>query len=622
MNPGKIQIHILYFTQAGADLAAKLTRELTPEASVTYKSGKGCCKEWTAEHFRKGNVLVYIGACGIAVRAIAPHIGSKDTDPAVIVIDEKGENVIPILAGHLGGANEWARKIAECTKGKAVLTTATDVNGVFAVDLFAKDNGLLIGDLKKAGRFTASLLEEGKAGVVIPRKYADLIRLEGEIPGELKAYDLPDEELAGLQGTNVALITPDAELSTSPDAPLRLIPRCVILGMGCRKGKSYEELRDFAEETLRELGLGREAVCAIASIDVKKEEPGLVSLAADLGVPLQTFSAEELEKSELENWTFAESDRVREHVGTGNVCERAAAAAGAEKILRGKTAKDGMTICVGMRPVELWWQPEDSSRRNDPKGHLFVVGIGPGNPEGMTGQAAAALESSDTIIGYSVYNDLVKPYYPDKRYLTTPMTGEEARCRMAIEEARAGHTVALICSCDPGVYGMAGLVLELAGNEKEDGRSCGTDIDLGFDIEIISGVTAALSGAALLGAPLVHDFAVISLSDRLTPWEKIEKRLRAAAEADLCIVLYNPSSRGRKEHLHRAAQILAEQVPQNRVCGIADRIGREGEKTRVMTLGELAEAETDMFSTVFVGNSSTKRLGNRMVTPRGYRSEK
>ena len=398
------------------------------------------CKEWTEEHFRKGNVLVYIGACGIAVRAIAPHIGSKETDPAVIVIDEKGENVIPILAGHLGGANEWARKIAECTKGKAVLTTATDVNGVFAVDLFAKDNGLLIGDLKKAGRFTASLLEEGKASVAIPRKYADLIQLKGEIPGELEVCDLPDEELAGLQGTNVALITPDAELSADPDAPLRLIPRCVILGMGCRKGKSYEELRGFAEETLRELGLGREAVCAIASIDVKKEEPGLVSLAADLGVPLQTFSAEELEKTELENWTFMESDRVREYVGTGNVCERAAAAAGTGKILRGKTAKDGMTICVGMRPVELCWKPDDKSDKNDPKGHLVVVGIGPGNPEGMTGQAAAALESSDTIIGYSVYNDLVKPYYPDKRYLTTPMTGEEARCRMAIEEAKAGHT--------------------------------------------------------------------------------------------------------------------------------------------------------------------------------------
>ena len=527
----------------------------------------------------------------------------------MIVIDEKGENVIPILAGHLGGANEWARKIAELTKGKAVLTTATDVNGIFAVDLFAKENQLLIGDLKKAARFTASLLEEGKASVVTPRKYADVIQFEDGIPAELQAYDLPDEQLAGQHGENVALITPDVEPSTNPDAPLRLIPRCVILGMGCRKGKSYEELRDFAEGTLQELGLDREAVCAIASIDVKKEEPGLVSLAADLGVPLQTFNAEELEKTELENWTFMESDRVREYVGTGNVCERAAAAAGARKILIGKTAKDGMTICVGMRPVELCWKPRAKSDKNDPKGHLFVVGIGPGNHEGMTGQAAAALESSDTIIGYSVYNDLVKPYYPDKRYLTTPMTGEEARCRMAIEEAKAGHTVALICSGDPGVYGMAGLVLELAG-------------DAGFDIEIVSGVTAALSGAALLGAPLVHDFAVISLSDRLTPWEKIEKRLRAAAEADLCIVLYNPSSKGRREHLHRAAQILMEYVPGSRVCGIADRIGRDGEKTRVMTLEELADAETDMFSTVFVGNSSTRQLGNRMVTPRGYSSEK
>ena len=609
MDPGKMQVHILYFTQTGSVLAAKLARELARVENVTYASGKGCCKEWTAEHFRKGNVLVYIGACGIAVRAVAPHIGSKETDPAVIVIDEKGENVIPILAGHLGGANEWARKIAELTKGKAVLTTATDVNGIFAVDLFAKENQLLIGDLKKAARFTASLLEEGKASVVTPRKYADVIQFEDGIPAELQAYDLPDEQLAGQHGENVALITPDVEPSTNPDAPLRLIPRCVILGMGCRKGKSYEELRDFAEGTLQELGLDREAVCAIASIDVKKEEPGLVSLAADLGVPLQTFSAEELEKTELENWTFMESDRVREYVGTGNVCERAAAAAGTGKILRGKTAKDGMTICVGMRPVELCWKPRAKSDKNDPKGHLFVVGIGPGNHEGMTGQAAAALESSDTIIGYSVYNDLVKPYYPDKRYLTTPMTGEEARCRMAIEEAKAGHTVALICSGDPGVYGMAGLVLELAG-------------DAGFDIEIVSGVTAALSGAALLGAPLVHDFAVISLSDRLTPWEKIEKRLRAAAEADLCIVLYNPSSKGRREHLHRAAQILMEYVPGSRVCGIADRIGRDGEKTRVMTLEELADAETDMFSTVFVGNSSTRRLGNRMVTPRGYSSEK
>ena len=352
MDRGKVQVHILYFTRTGSALAAKLAQELAREANVTYASGKGCCKEWTAEHFRRGNVLVYIGACGIAVRAIAPHIGSKETDPAVIVIDEKGENVIPILAGHLGGANEWARKIAELTKG--------------------------IGDLKKAGLFTASLLEEKEASVVIPRKYADVIRFEDGIPAELKVYDLPDEQLAGLHGENVALITPDAEPSTNPDAPLRLIPRCVILGMGCRKGKSYEELRGFAEGTLRELGIGREAVCAIASIDVKKEEPGLVSLAADFGVPLLTFNAEQLEKIELEDWIFTESDRVREHVGIGNVCERAAAAAGAGKIIRGKTAKDGMTICVGIRLVKLkprrdYWAGCSSTREQRYDHRIFSL---------------------------------------------------------------------------------------------------------------------------------------------------------------------------------------------------------------------------------------------------------
>jgi len=653
------QIHILYFTQAGERLAAAIMSGLAPETSVTSTCGKGCLRDWTEEHFRKGNGLVYIGACGIAVRAIAPHLKGKDIDPAVIVIDEKGQNVIPLLSGHLGGANEWAQKLAEITGGKPVLTTATDVNGLFAVDVFAKENDLKISDLKKAGVFTAALLRENSARVIIPKKYEGLITISGKTPEELQVEYLPEDrqksvpedqlrsgrndQQQGGSNDNSVLISPD---QTAAGGPLALIPPCIVLGMGCRKGKSGAELRSFAGETLQKLGLSREAVCELASIDVKKEEPGLISLAEELHVPFRTFSAQELGETELSGWTFAESERVKEHVGVGNVCERAAVAAGAARILLGKTSKEGMTICVGMKRAELNWKPGndgrkpgelsrksgDHCREHDPKGHLFVVGIGPGNHEGMTGQAARALEISDTIIGYSVYNELVKPYYPEKRYLTTPMTGEEARCKMALEEAEAGHTVSLICSGDPGVYGMAGLVLELAESRKVavTGREGAAPTDAsaaisaaaGVDIEIVSGVTAALSGAALLGAPLVHDFAVISLSDRLTPWELIEKRLRGAAEADLCIVLYNPSSRGRKEHLHKAAQILMEKLPESRVCGIADRIGREGERTRVMTLKELADVETDMFSTVFIGNSSTKSLGDRMVTPRGYRAEK
>ena len=595
------QIHILYFTQAGERLAAAIMSGLAPETSVTSTCGKGCLRDWTEEHFRKGNGLVYIGACGIAVRAIAPHLKGKDIDPAVIVIDEKGQNVIPLLSGHLGGANEWAQKLAEITGGKPVLTTATDVNGLFAVDVFAKENDLKISDLKKAGVFTAALLRENSARVIIPKKYEGLITISGKTPEELQVEYLPEDRQKSISDDSFVLISPD---QTAAGGPLALIPPCIVLGMGCRKGKSGAELRSFAGETLQKLGLSREAVCELASIDVKKEEPGLISLAEELHVPFRTFSAQELGETELSGWPFAESERVKEHVGVGNVCERAAVAAGAARILLGKTSKEGMTICVGMKRAELNWKPGndgrkpaelsrksgDHCREHDPKGHLFVVGIGPGNHEGMTGQAAKALEISDTIIGYSVYNELVKPYYPEKRYLTTPMTGEEARCKMALEEAEAGQAA---------ISAAAGV-----------------------DIEIVSGVTAALSGAALLGAPLVHDFAVISLSDRLTPWELIEKRLRGATEADLCIVLYNPSSRGRREHLHKAAQILMEKLPESRVCGIADRIGREGERTRVMTLKELADVETDMFSTVFIGNSSTKSLGDRMVTPRGYRAEK
>jgi len=206
-----------------------------------------------------------------------------------------------------------------------------------------------------------------------------------------------------------------------------------------------------------------------------------------------------------------------------------------------------------------------------------------------------------------VYVDLVRERYPDKEYLTTPMTREADRCRMALEEARAGKDVAMVCSGDSGVYGMAGLVYQLRGEAAEP------------EISVIPGLTAACSGAAALGAPLTHDFAVISLSDRLTPWEKIESRLTAAAGADLSIVLYNPASKGRPDYLQRACDILLRTLPEDRVCGVVRNIGRPGETAAVLSLGELRSFEADMFCTVFIGSSQTSRIGGRMVTPRGYR---
>lgn len=237
---------------------------------------------------------------------------------------------------------------------------------------------------------------------------------------------------------------------------------------------------------------------------------------------------------------------------------------------------------------------------------LYVVGIGPGIYEQMTIKAAKVLESCDTIVGYTVYVDLVKEHYPEKEFLTTPMKQEVLRCQMAFKEASKGKTVAMICSGDAGVYGMSGLMLEIGQGYPD------------CQVEIIPGVTAAIGGAAVLGAPLIHDFALISLSDLLTPWEKIEKRLECGVLADFVMCLYNPSSKKRHDYLQKACDIVMKHRSKNTVCGIVTNIGRRGEEMQTMILEELRNKQVDMFTTVFIGNSQTKMIDGKMVTPRGY----
>lgn len=238
---------------------------------------------------------------------------------------------------------------------------------------------------------------------------------------------------------------------------------------------------------------------------------------------------------------------------------------------------------------------------------VYVVGLGPGAEEQMTVRAQKVLEHCPVLIGYNVYIDLVKEQFPDKIFLSTPMRKEPERCRMAFEEAEKGQDVAMICSGDAGVYGMAGLIFEI-GKEYPS-----------IQIEVVPGITAASGGAAVLGAPLMHDFAVISLSDLLTPWETIEKRLHAASEADFVICLYNPSSHKRHDYLKKACELMLQHKSPDTVCGIVKNIGREGESSQIMTLDELKDTQVDMFTTVFIGNSQTRNIKGKMVTPRGYR---
>lgn len=244
------------------------------------------------------------------------------------------------------------------------------------------------------------------------------------------------------------------------------------------------------------------------------------------------------------------------------------------------------------------------------KSKIYVVGMGPGEEEMMTGQAIRVLEESDVIVGYPVYLRLLGVRFSEKEFLSTPMKQEVARCKMCFEEAEKGKRVAMICSGDAGIYGMASLMYEL-GAEYPD-----------IEIRVVPGITAASSGAAVLGAPLNHDFCVISLSDLLTPWEKIEKRLRAAAMGDFAIAIYNPSSNKRHDYLRRACDILLEEIEPERACGYVENIGREGTKAVTCTLGELRNREVNMFTTVFVGNSGSQILNGKLVTKRGYQIEK
>ena len=483
-----------------------------------------------------------------------------------------------LLSGHLGGANALAREIALLCGAEAVITTATDRNGVFAFDEWARVQGLRVADPGRIRAVSAKLL----AGETVTLRSA--FPIDGEPPNGVR---LTESEEA------------DVWVDVRAHDALTLVPPVLVLGVGCRRNTAPETLEARFAALCRETGILPEAVCEAATIDMKRLERGLVDFCFERGWPLRFFSAEELAALEGE---YSASAFVEQTTGVDNICERAAAKAAQGPLRVRKQAGEGVTFALAEKQRHLDW------RLVSPQAKLYVVGLGPGKPDGMTLEARAALDRAELLCGYPAYLDLIAPLYPGKACYSTPMTQELARCRHALEEAAHGRTVALVCSGDAGVYGLASPVLELLPDYP------------GVEVEIVPGVTAALSGAASLGAPLGHDFCVISLSDLLTPWQQIEKRLRCAAEGDFAVVLYNPSSRRRREHLRKACDILLTFRGAETPCGWVRNIGREGEEKALLTLGELREKELDMFTTVFIGSSATRLVGGSLVTPRGYRA--
>lgn len=594
-----MRISVVSFTEQGKSLADRFRERFSDrEVTLFHKPDEGV-SPWAGRQFSAGNALVFIGACGIAVRAVAPFVKDKLTDSPVLVMDEHGRYVIPLLSGHMGGANALAVLAAERLGAEAVMTTATDINGKFAVDVFAKENALTIGNREGIAAVSAKILQGETVTVAVE---GDEAHTEGQ--AEDASRQLCRIPYRSAEKADILIST---EKTEGFHGLLHLAPKRYILGIGCRKGKSGADIGRAAEAALERTGLGIQDIAAAASIDRKKDEEGIIEWTGKNRIPFFTFSEEELRSVAGE---FHGSAFVKHTVGVDNVCERSALYAAGEgaKLILEKQAGDGVTVALAERKWKVRWQRTKKGQEINQKmkHEIYIVGIGPGREDMMTAQAARTLERCDVIVGYPVYLSLLGEHFQEKEMISTPMRREVERCRIAYEKAEEGKTVALVCSGDAGVYGLASLMYELS----PDYPKCG--------LTVIPGVTAASGGAALLGAPLNHDFCVISLSDLLTPWERIEKRLRAAAEGDFAIALYNPASRKRKDHLKRACRILLETLPEDRPCGYVENIGREGTRLEVCTLAELKDREVNMFTTVFIGNTQTVMLNGKLVARRGY----
>jgi cobalt-precorrin 5A hydrolase/precorrin-3B C17-methyltransferase len=548
--------------------------------------------------FRRGTPVLALCAAGIAIRALAPLIKDKTREPPVAVMDEAGKAAVPLLGGHRG-ANALAEAAARAAGGVAAITTAGDAR--FGLALDDPPRGWRLGRGGDVKRVTAALLAGEK------------VALEVE-PGLDRgiARWLTRGGARFRRGGRLTLRMGDRRTRKS-DA-LTLHPPTLALGVGCERGTPPGELIRLAERALARAGLARESVAGVFSIDLKADEEAVHALAQHLGVPARFFPPERLEREtpRLAN----PSDAVFRATGCHGVAEGAALAAagprGALPVPKRKSRR--ATAAVARSPAAI-----DPLRLGRAQGRLWIVGIGPGGAAWRTPEASAALAQARHVVGYDLYLRLLGPALAGKRLHRGDLGAEEARVRKALDLAAAGADAALVSSGDAGVYALAALAFELL--EREDRADWNR-----VRIEVVPGVSSLLLAAARAGAPLGHDFAAVSLSDLLTPWPRIERRLEAAARGDFAVALFNPASARRRRQLKRALAILGAARPKDTPVVVARNLGRPGETVELTTLGKVDPAAVDMLTLLLVGASGTRAIarGARrwVYTPRGYAAKR
>jgi cobalt-precorrin 5A hydrolase/precorrin-3B C17-methyltransferase len=531
-----------------------------------------------AQAWEDCDALVCFLAIGATVRLVAPLLANKQTDPAVVCVDDAQRHAVAVLGGHASGANELASRVAELLGGQAVITTATDATGIAALDQLGWPYE---GDVAAV---TRALLD----GDPVSLSY---------VPALTEGTGWPLPALPTQPGTTStagpAIVVSDLLDPQRPTPSVVLRPPSLVVGVGASRGVSAAEVLGLIRQALADAGLSEASIAQLATVDVKADEVGLLEAAAELGVPLTIHTAETLAGVEVPN----PSEVVRNTVGTASVAEAAALIGGGELVVPKRKSAVGAGRKVSAATVAIVRKP--------PRGRLAIVGIGPGDRDLLTQQARDELRRASVIVGLDQYvaqiRDLLRP---GTRVLETSLGAEQERASSAATLAKQGHAVALIGSGDAGIYAMASPALEEA--------------DETFDVIGAPGVTAMLASAALLGAPLGHDHAAISLSDLHTPWEVIERRITAAAEGDFVVSFYNPRSRGRDWQLPKALALLSEHRPGTTPVGIVSDATRPTQQVTLTTLEEFDVQLVGMTSLVMVGSSQSRIVAGRFVTPRGY----
>jgi cobalt-precorrin 5A hydrolase / precorrin-3B C17-methyltransferase len=533
--------------------------------------------------FAAGVPIIGVCASGILIRAVAPLLSDKRSEPPVLSVSDDGSVVIPLLGGHRG-ANRLAQEIAVALNAKAAVTTAGDVAIGVALDA------------PPAGYRLANPLDAKDAMAAI---------LAGE------GISLTSENIFDLEADGGAVNLVVSETPVEGNAKTLVYhPQTYVVGVGCARNADAEELWSLVTTTLQNAGIAQGAVACVATIDLKGDEPAMNTVAKRLGVPLRLFTAEELEAQKVAN----PSDVVFAEVGCHGVSEGAALAASDGKLVVEKTKTANTTCAIARADAPI------TEMKGRSRGRLSVVGIGPGQATWRTPEVSKLVAEADELVGYGLYIDLLGPLAHGKIRSDFPLGGEEDRCRYALERAGEGRNVALVCSGDAGIYAMGALTFELLDRSPE---ALGvSDAARRVDVVCSPGVSALQGAAARAGAPLGHDFCTISLSDLLTPRDDIIRRLHAAAEGDFVIAFYNPVSKTRRTLLAEARDILLQHRPADTPVMLASSLGRPEEYVRYRRLADLEVDEVDMLTVVLVGSSNSRLAqlgeGPRMFTPRGY----